>query len=144
MKIFVSYSRKDTIYKDRLISSILKLKDDGISSIWIDERKIKPGDEFDDEIQEAINTSDIFLLLLSENFWTSPYIQRYELPAIQKKYKKDKVKIIPIVLKSTKDLFEYEGINKKLAMPQGKAVSDIRPQSKIFNEIYFHPYVHYK
>ena len=23
-------------------------------------------------------------------------------------------------------------------MPQGKAVSDIRPQSKIFNEIYFH------
>lgn len=138
MKIFVSYSRKDTIYKDRLISSILKLKDDGISSIWIDERKIKPGDEFDDEIQEAINTSDIFLLLLSENFWTSPYIQRYELPAIQKKYKKDKVKIIPIVLKSTKDLFEYEGINKKLAMPQGKAVSDIRPQSKIFNEIYFH------
>ena len=137
MKIFISYSRKDKIYKDRLLSSILKLQEDGISSIWVDERKLKIGDEFDDKIQEAINTSDIFLLLLSENFWASPYIKTYELPVIQKIYRKDKVKIIPIVLKSTKDLFEYDGINKKLAIPQGKAVSDIRPQSKIFNEIYF-------
>ena len=46
MKIFISYSRKDKIYKDRLLSSILKLQEDGISSIWVDERKLKIGDEF--------------------------------------------------------------------------------------------------
>lgn len=137
MKIFISYSRKDKIYKDRLLSSILKLQEDGISSIWVDERKLKSGDEFDDKIQESINTSDIFLLLLSENFWNSDYIKIHELPAIQERYRKDKIKIIPIILKSTKDLFEYDGINKKLAMPQGKAVVNVKPQTKAFNEVYY-------
>ena len=137
MKIFISYSRKDKIYKDRLISSITKLQDDGLSIIWVDERKLKSGDEFDDKIQEAINISDIFLLLLSENFWNSNYIKIHELPAIQERYRKDKIKIIPIILKSTKDLFEYEGINKKLAIPQGKAVVNVKPQTKAFNEVYY-------
>ncbi|MDY3205524.1 MAG: TIR domain-containing protein [Arcobacter sp.] len=137
MKIFISYSRKDKIYKDRLLSSILKLQKDGISSIWVDERKLKSGDEFDDKIQESINTSDIFLLLLSENFWNSDYIKIHELPVIQERYRKDKIKIIPIILKNTKDLFEYDGINKKLAMPQGKAVVNVKPQTKAFNEVYY-------
>jgi len=137
MKIFISYSRKDKIYKDRLLSSITKLQDDGLSIIWVDERKLKPGEKFDDKIQEAINTSDIFLLLLSENFWYSHYIKIHELPAIQERYRKDKIKIIPIILKSTKDLFEYDGINKKLAIPQGKAVVNVKPQTKAFNEVYY-------
>ena len=111
MKIFISYSRKDKIYKDRLLSSILKLQEDGISSIWVDERKLKIGDEFDDKIQEAINTSDIFLLLLSENFWASSYIQRYELPAIQKKYRKDKIKIIKKLAKNIDNIYKSSIIN---------------------------------
>lgn len=136
MKIFISYSRKDKIYKDRLLKSLSKLEEDGIAQIFVDERKIKAGDRFDEIIEKEILKSDIFLLLLSENFWSSDYIKVHELPEIQTRYRKDNIRIIPIVLTDTKNLFEYEGVNRKLAIPQGKAVVDFRPQSKIFNSIY--------
>jgi hypothetical protein len=137
MKIFISYSRKDKKYKDKLIKSILKLEEDNLAKIFLDERKIKLGDGIDDVILKELLSSDIFILLISGNFWDSEYIRNHEYPFIQKRYKEDNCRIIPIVLKDTKDLLEHAGIKKKLAIPQGKAVVNFRPQSKVFNEVYY-------
>lgn len=136
MKIFISYSRKDKIYKNRLLSSLSKLEEDRIAQIWVDDRKLRVGDGIDDVIEKELLTSDIFVLLLSENFWNSDYIKIHEFPEIQKRHRKDNCRIIPIVLKDTKDLLEYPEIKKKLAIPQGKGIVDFKPQSKIFNKVY--------
>lgn len=136
MKIFISYSRKDTQYKNKLLHAITKLEIDGKANIWVDQRKLKVGDRFDEEIEKQIATSDIFLLLLSENFWASEYIQNHEFPAIQHRYRKDSIKIIPIVLRDAAHLMNYGEIKQHLAIPQGKAIVDFKPQSKIFTQVY--------
>lgn len=135
-KIFISYSRKDTQYKNKLLYAITKLEIDGKANIWIDQRRLKAGDRFDEEIEKQIATSDIFLLLLSENFWASEYILNHEFPAIQDRYRKDSIKIIPIVLRDAAHLLNHGEIKQHLAIPQGKAIVDFKPQSKIFNQVY--------
>jgi len=136
MKIFISYSHQDAKYTSKLLHAITKLEIDGKANIWIDQQRLKAGERFDDEIEKQIATSDIFLLLLSENFWASEYIRNHEFPAIQDRYRKDSIKIIPIVLRDVAHLLNYEGIKQHLSIPQGKAIVDFKPQSKIFNQVY--------
>ncbi len=136
MKIFISYSHKDAKYTSKLLDAIMKLERDGKANIWVDQRRLKAGERFDDEIEKQIATSDIFLLLLSENFWASEYIRNHEFPAIQEKYRKGSIKIIPIILRDVAHLLNYEEIKQHLAIPQGKAIVDFKSQSKIFNQVY--------
>ncbi len=136
MKIFISYSHKDAKYTSKLLDAIMKLERDGKANIWIDQRRLKAGERFDDEIEKQIAVADIFLLLLSENFWASDYIRNHEFPAIQDRYRKDSIKIIPIILRDAAHLLNYEEIKQHLSIPQGKAIVDFKPQSKIFNQVY--------
>lgn len=136
MKIFISYSHKDAKYTSKLLDAIMKLERDGKANIWIDQRRLKAGERFDDEIEKQIGVADIFLLLLSENFWASDYIRNHEFPAIQDRYRKDSIKIIPIILRDAAHLLNYEEIKQHLSIPQGKAIVDFKPQSKIFNQVY--------
>ena len=108
MKIFISYSHKDAKYTSKLLDAIMKLERDGKANIWIDQRRLKAGERFDDEIEKQIAVADIFLLLLSENFWASDYIRNHEFPAIQDRYRKDSIKIIPIILRDAAHLLNYE------------------------------------
>ena len=82
MKIFLSYSTKDYHYKDEIKTTLSKLERDGKIELWIDEKKLKAGEKFDKVIEVEIKRADMFLLLLSRNFWASDYIQTYELPLI--------------------------------------------------------------
>lgn len=136
MKIFISYSHQDAKYASKLLDAIMKLEQDGKANIWVDQRRLKAGERFDEEIEKQIATTDIFLLLLSENFWASDYIREQEFPAIQEKYRKDSIKIIPLVLRDAAHLLNYEGIKQHLAIAQGKAIVNFKPQSKIFNQVY--------
>jgi hypothetical protein len=63
-KVFLSYSHKDEIWKDRLATHLGVLEQEGLLSVWND-RQIKAGAEWQREIEAAIQTADVAVLLVS-------------------------------------------------------------------------------
>jgi hypothetical protein len=96
-KIFISYSHKAEKYKDELVKMLAPLQDQGVLAIWQD-REIEPGDEWYDSIQNAMNTCDLALLLVSGDFLASPFIRDKELSRLLKRRKDEGLRIVPIIV----------------------------------------------
>jgi len=69
-QIFISYSHKDEIWKDRLLSHLRVLEVEGHYSLW-DDRQIGIGSQWFKEIKTAIDNADIAILLVTADFLTS-------------------------------------------------------------------------
>ncbi len=118
MKVFISYSRQDHIFRDEILKILSILEQNDTIKFWVDYREIKGGDLFDEKIEKEIESSDVFLLLLSQNFWDSEYIQQKELPDILKSHRKKQTKVLPIILKENDDYLDYIQLKKFSAIPQ--------------------------
>jgi len=121
-KIFISYSHEDEIWKDRLMSHLNPLKNQGLLDIWVD-RQISPGGKWDQEIQTAINTANISILLVSPNFLNSKFITQKEVPALLKNEEEQGLIIIPfIIIPCTWNHIPY--LSQRNVLPKdGKALS---------------------
>ena len=60
LKVFITYSHKNTAEKDELITRLALLKREGIISIWHD-NEILPGDKWRDAIFYNLADSDLLL-----------------------------------------------------------------------------------
>ncbi|CAN2042604.1 Toll-Interleukin receptor domain protein [Candidatus Magnetomoraceae bacterium gMMP-15] len=94
-KIFISYSHEDREWLDKLVSHLSILEHEGIQ-YWYDE-KIRTGDDWSPEIQNAIETSQITVCLISKNFLGSEFIRIKELPEILNR-RKQGMTIIPVLI----------------------------------------------
>jgi hypothetical protein len=97
-RIFISYSHIDEKFMVRLVSMLKPLEKQGILEIWHD-REIKPGNEWYQEIQNAINTCNLALLLISIDFLNSRFIQEDELPRLLQLRKEKGLRVIPIIVR---------------------------------------------
>jgi hypothetical protein len=77
MKIFVSYSGHDKPIVDRIVSELKEDKHD----IWLDHLEIKPGDNIEAKIESGLRDADALVVVVSENSFKSPWVQR-EVAAI--------------------------------------------------------------
>ena len=79
IKIFISYSHLDARYldKDSLFGFLKGLERDNIQ-FWTD-LEIKPGEFWDQEIKNRIQTCDIALVLVSQGFLDSDYCRNVEI-----------------------------------------------------------------
>ena len=68
--VYISYSRKDKAFVDRLVSD---LNSKGINT-WVDVHQIKPGEMWQDRIKEGIENAAMFILVLSENYLSSNWL----------------------------------------------------------------------
>ena len=75
LKVFITYSRKDSAAKDKLISLLAGMKRENLISIWED-NKIIPGDSWHDTIFRNLADSDILLYLVSANSLASENCNR--------------------------------------------------------------------
>ena len=98
IKIFYSYSHKDERLRNKLEIHLKILKRKGLIEEWHD-RKIKPGDVGESEIDSHIETADIVLLLISADFIASDYCYNKELRKALAKHKSGEAKVIPIILR---------------------------------------------
>ena len=87
-QIFISYSRKDIEFVERLVSD-LKSAD---LTVWYDLSGLDGGTQWGTEIQRAIKQSQHFLLVLSPNSLESKWVQREFLYA-----EKINLKVIPLL-----------------------------------------------
>lgn len=95
MKVFISYSRADTDFVNRLCKE-LELR--GVS-IWRDVKDIQVGDSIIQSIQDGIKQSNFFLLVLSKSSVKKKWVLREYQTALNKQLSKDgiSIKILPVL-----------------------------------------------
>jgi hypothetical protein len=98
VKVFVSYSHQDEIWRQRLGTSLRALESSGLIQCWHD-RKIIPGDDWKGQIHSALKDSDIFILLVSPDFIASEYCSDVEVCEAILRHKAGTARVIPVILR---------------------------------------------
>lgn len=97
-KVFISYSHIDEKHMRRLVSMLRPFEKQKAFEIWND-REITAGDEWYQDIQNAINSCEIALLLISIDFLNSRFIQEEELSRLLQLRKEKGLRIVPIIIR---------------------------------------------
>lgn len=96
-EIFISYSHKDTSFKDLLVPHLKVYAQQNNANYW-DDTMIGRG-EWKKQIEDALNRSNIAILLISDNFLSSDFIINNELPTILTKAEREGTTIVAIVVR---------------------------------------------
>ena len=108
--VFVSYSSKDATRggaksgNDRLVEEVFAqlytLQNDDFAEVWRDTKRIRAGDEWLPEIDKALRSADLAIILLSAAFLNSDFIRKHEIPALRKRMAEGSLRIIPVKLEA--------------------------------------------
>jgi hypothetical protein len=94
--IFISYSPQDWEEKERLLSHLEVLQNDGLIDIWSDDQS-QPGMDRNEETEEIIAQAKVAILLITANFLKS---WNQELPALLKRRQHQDLTIIPVIARA--------------------------------------------
>lgn len=98
MRLFISYSHKDSEYKDSLIDHLSPLVREGAISTWHD-REIAAGDGWRNKIDAELESADIVLLLVSSSFIASDYCYDIELKKAIAGHTTGQKRLIPVIVR---------------------------------------------
>ncbi|MCJ7600508.1 MAG: TIR domain-containing protein [Desulfobulbaceae bacterium] len=97
--IFVSYSHRDEVEKNKLITHLCVLHKADLINVWNDDR-IGAGSDWEREINDAMTEAEVAILLISANFLNSDFILRKEVPILLERRKNEGLIVFPIIAKS--------------------------------------------
>lgn len=98
VKLFFCYAHEDEALLNKLKSHLTPLKRQGLIDFWYD-REINAGAEWEQEISQRLNSSQVILLLVSPDFMESEYINNVELKRAIERHKSGEARVIPIILR---------------------------------------------
>jgi hypothetical protein len=97
-KVFISYSHKDEFYREELEKHLISLKRNGLVETWTD-RKILPGEEWENQIHSELENADIILLLVSSDFLASNYCYEVEGQKALAQHEAGLSIVVPLILR---------------------------------------------
>ena len=90
-RVFISYSRQDRNWADRMREALLPYCTAGVLQLW-DDCDLTAG-RWEQQIETEMNTAGIAVFLVTTGFCTSEFIQKRELPELIDAHDRDDVKI---------------------------------------------------
>ena len=99
LRVFILYSRKDAKLRDQLLkhfSSLVKRKRNLL--IWCD-LNIDAGDEWENIIEEKLETAHIFMPLISSDFIDSDYCHDKEMKRALERHNAGEALVVPVILR---------------------------------------------
>jgi ATP-dependent Clp protease ATP-binding subunit ClpX len=96
-QVFISYSRRDSKWLEDLHTFLTPMIRNKTLDVWFD-KKIKPSEEWRNEINSALAKARVAVLLVSPNFLASEFAMTEELPYFLKAAKKEHVKLMWILV----------------------------------------------
>jgi TIR domain len=130
--VFVSYSHRDEKMMERLRVHLKPLVRDGKIELWVAGTELRAGDPWREEIQRAVSTCGVAILLVSGDFLASDFIHRDELRPLLDAARRRQVTIIPVFVTDVNyedtELGSLQGFNKpskplsRLSRPEREAV----------------------
>lgn len=97
--IFISYSHKDGVEKDKLVSHLGVLRNNGLIDLWDDER-IRAGSHWQEAIDQAISKARVAILLVSADYLNSDFINEREIPQLLERRQNEGLTVFPVIAKS--------------------------------------------
>ena len=98
LPVFLSYANEDDKYRDELEKHLSALIRQNIISAWHD-RKLYGGENWDIRIKEQLETTKLFLFLVSADFLASDYCMNIELPYANKRTLDGFSSLVPIIVR---------------------------------------------
>lgn len=98
LKLFYCYAREDENLREQLEKHLSLLKHEGLIVTWCD-REITAGEYYEQKILLNIETSDIFLALVSPAFMSSNYCHNTELKRALDRHISGKMRVVPVILR---------------------------------------------
>jgi hypothetical protein len=96
--VFIGYSHRDEVWKDRLVAHLGVSQQQGLFELW-DDRRIVSGDKWLDEIQKSLDNAPVAILLVSANSLASDFLLRGDWLELHKK-RQGSLVIFPVIITS--------------------------------------------
>jgi len=94
-RIFISYSRRDKRFAERLAGDLRKTGND----VWLDLWKIQAGDSITTAIESGLRRSEFLLAILSPSFVRSRFARQELTTGLVRQFKRRRIKVIPVLLR---------------------------------------------
>ena len=94
---FISYSHADEKSLDRLHKHMAMLRRDSALNAWTD-HQIVPGDKLDHAVRSNLDSSEIFIALISPDYLNSNYCYEKEFQYALSLYESGKIRIVAVIL----------------------------------------------
>jgi hypothetical protein len=130
--VFVSYAREDSRWLEPaarhnlvpfLIDSLRRYK----VVFWFD-HDLKPGDEFRQQIKTKIDQSQIALLIVSQSFLNSAFIESEEMPRISERALEGKMIVVPVLVEPC-DWSDYPFLADRQMVPSSPLIDYTESES---------------
>ncbi len=100
MDIFISYSHKDRMWKDRVVTFIECMKRHrNIDYETWDDSEIYLSQDWKKTIQQAISKAKVAVLLVSPDSLISKFINDEEVPLLLKRVEKGELALVPVIIR---------------------------------------------
>ena len=98
IEIFCCYAREDEPLLEELKSHLISLQHQGRITLWTDVN-ISPGEDWEQAINQHLDSAQVIILLISPNFMSSDYCYSKELKRAMERNDQGEAHVIPILLR---------------------------------------------
>ena len=133
IEIFFSYAHEDEDLRKKLEKHLILMQRHGIIKAWHD-HDIKAGDDSESEIEKHLDSAQIILLLISDDFIFSEELWERDVTRAMQRHEAKEARVIPVILRPVD--WKDAPFGRLQPLPRNRqAVTNWANQDEAFTEI---------